>query len=252
MSENYVYSTIKNKSCHHRNLCMEFRFPSVCVPLCGASAILASAANKMDANDAGNSHKRSITLWRCRRGSEKRQKGNRDEEVLAVNSKACASQNQDQDLRKRYEQNAAENHPAGNRDEEICKTCLEGGLTQPWESNLSCGTHGCSACDKIHKGLFLMLKYQKITETSQFQNIVTLSNRKHLIALLVEDVCKKRGTVLDEVVCYTWINKSGYFNHNGICILFWYNCISKLTINCSNDGGTRKITQNKPMSERPM
>ncbi len=41
---------------------------------------------------------------------------------------------------------------AGNINGEVCKVCLERSIAQPWKQNLSCGAHGCSVCDAIHKG----------------------------------------------------------------------------------------------------
>ena len=159
MSENYSCLIIKKKSCHNRNLCMEFRLPSVCAPLCGVSPPYASADCKMDANEDGNSQKRKI---QCRGGSEKRRKANRNDESLVVNHDPdkhslpeCSSLKFDPP--KRFEHNAAKNRTADNRYAEICKICLERSLIQPWRGNLSYGTHGCFACDKVHKGTLCLI-----------------------------------------------------------------------------------------------
>ena len=159
MSENYMYLIIKKNSCHKRNLCMEFQLPSDCTPLCGASPLYASADCKMDANEDGNTQKRKI---QCMGSSEKRRKGNRDEEALVVNQDPDKhSLHEFSSLKfdppKRFGHNAAKNRTAGNRDAEICKICSERSLMQPWRGNLSYGTHGCFACDKVHKGTLCLI-----------------------------------------------------------------------------------------------
>ena len=113
----------------------------------------------MDANENGNSQKRKI---KCRSGSEKRRKGNRDDEALVVNQDPdkhslpeCSSLKFDPP--KRFEHNAAKNRTAYYLDAEICKICLQRGLIQPWRENLSCGTHGCYICDEVHKGTLCLI-----------------------------------------------------------------------------------------------
>ena len=113
----------------------------------------------MDANENGNSQKRR---FQCKGGSEKRRKGNPDDEALDVNKDPdkhslpeCSSLKFDPP--KRFEHNAAKNRTTDNRDAEICKICLERGLIQPWRENISCGTHGCFACDKVHKGTLCLI-----------------------------------------------------------------------------------------------
>ena len=110
----------------------------------------------MDTHEDGNSHKRK------RGGSEKQRKANRNDESLVVNHDPdkhslpeCSSLKFDPP--KRFEHNAAKNCTAGNRDAEICKICLERSLRQPWRGNLSYGTHGCFACDKVHKGTLCLI-----------------------------------------------------------------------------------------------
>ena len=50
-------------------------------------------------------------------------------------------------------------HPAEIEEESVCKICFETGVTHPWKGNLSSGTHGCSACDTVHKSSIFALKY---------------------------------------------------------------------------------------------
>ena len=151
MSENYMCLIIKKNSYHKRNLCMEFQLPSDCTPLCGASPLYASAVCKMD------------SLKRKRGGSEKQRKGKRNDESPVVNHDPDKHSLPEFsslkfDPPKRFGHNAAKNRTAGDRNAEICKICLERGLIQPWRENISCGTHGCSACDKVHKGTLCLIK----------------------------------------------------------------------------------------------